>query len=627
MSSYYRNYSQYLGAQRCCDSRGPGPVGPQGPTGPGSVGPIGNTGPTGNSVTGPTGRGCRGPTGDPGPAGGPTGPEGAIGATGEQGITGPTGPTGESPWTPTNFGVGLTGYTGIGYTGDVMIFGKLYVEDGIDPTYLALEPLSSDPIPAGLHGIWMDNTTGINVLRSTNIGVTNIFGPTGGNLSIINGPTGGTGGNILMTSANITSTATNLSLVSGAVGGGSNPILTLNQNDTSAGAGSLRFFKNISTNGSSIGELSFVAKTAIAGNPEREYARIGGVIRNNNSGNVDGSINLSARINDALVECMRINGADSQIEVYQTIDLSANAAIVSSTGNIELNATTSTGTGDILLTPKTTGFIRASEDILTDSKITTLTDPAGSSVDFVGGTPDYRFTLDTTKIELHYTDSANYLSTQQIFQDNTTDEAYIKQTFLDVVSGNTNETILENDLNSHAITMTESLSGDGLKLTPTDIQFDIGSGFTSIRPKYFSTSDISVAVQSSPPLTTIHNLSAIAGMATGQKWKIEIGFTSDLYASDGILSYRVLDDLGNDVALYSACSAVNGGNPNAPYPKPTEVVIPSANTGSFISINDNFEVGSGTSPFTIDFTGGTYGGGTWNIGNYKLTITLTYING
>ena len=24
MSSYYRNYSQYLGAQRCCDSRGPG---------------------------------------------------------------------------------------------------------------------------------------------------------------------------------------------------------------------------------------------------------------------------------------------------------------------------------------------------------------------------------------------------------------------------------------------------------------------------------------------------------------------------------------------------------------------------------------------------------------------------
>ena len=79
MSSYYPNYSQYLGAQRCCDSRGAGPAGPQGPTGPASVGPRGVTGSLG--PTGPTGRGCMGPTG---PAGGPTG------------VTGPTGPAGKS---------------------------------------------------------------------------------------------------------------------------------------------------------------------------------------------------------------------------------------------------------------------------------------------------------------------------------------------------------------------------------------------------------------------------------------------------------------------------------------------------------------------------------------------------
>jgi len=90
MSRNYANYSQYLGAQRCCDSRGSGPIGPQGPTGPGSVGPIGNTGPTGSSVTGPTGRGCMGPTG---PSGGPTG------------TTGPTGPTGP----PVSFDVATAG--------------------------------------------------------------------------------------------------------------------------------------------------------------------------------------------------------------------------------------------------------------------------------------------------------------------------------------------------------------------------------------------------------------------------------------------------------------------------------------------------------------------------------------
>ena len=64
MSSYYPNYSQYLGAQRCCDSRGPGPVGPQGPTGPASIGQRGVTGAVG--ATGPTGRGCAGPTGPAG---------------------------------------------------------------------------------------------------------------------------------------------------------------------------------------------------------------------------------------------------------------------------------------------------------------------------------------------------------------------------------------------------------------------------------------------------------------------------------------------------------------------------------------------------------------------------------
>jgi hypothetical protein len=42
MSRYYGNYSQYLGAQRCCNTQGP--VGLVGPTGPAAIGPIGPTG-------------------------------------------------------------------------------------------------------------------------------------------------------------------------------------------------------------------------------------------------------------------------------------------------------------------------------------------------------------------------------------------------------------------------------------------------------------------------------------------------------------------------------------------------------------------------------------------------------
>jgi hypothetical protein len=137
-------------------------------------------------------------------------------------------------------------------------------------------------------------------------------------------------------------------------GGGSNPMLVLNQNDPNAGSASMKFYKNISTNGSAIGELSFGAKTAIAGNPEREYARISSTIRNNATANVDGSISLQARVNDNLIELMRINGADSQIDAFQPLDLNNNA-IVSSIGDIAVNATSSTGTGNINLTAKVVG--------------------------------------------------------------------------------------------------------------------------------------------------------------------------------------------------------------------------------------------------------------------------------
>jgi len=86
MSNNYGNYSQYLGAQRCCNLKVQGPIGPQGPAGPVSIGPPGYTGPPGQSYTGPTGRGCRGPTG---PSGGPIGDTGATGPAGSVGTLGP----------------------------------------------------------------------------------------------------------------------------------------------------------------------------------------------------------------------------------------------------------------------------------------------------------------------------------------------------------------------------------------------------------------------------------------------------------------------------------------------------------------------------------------------------------
>ena len=131
----YKSYSNYLGTQRCCNTSTStkGAQGAQGAGGP--IGPIGYTGSTG-------------PQGVTGPSGGPIGP------------TGPQGATGGSPWTSMNY-IGPTGpgYTGTGFTGDVLIFGNLLVTGGMDPIYLALTPQSSGyTLPAGLDGIWLENS-------------------------------------------------------------------------------------------------------------------------------------------------------------------------------------------------------------------------------------------------------------------------------------------------------------------------------------------------------------------------------------------------------------------------------------------------------------------------------------
>lgn len=141
------SYTNYLGARRCCENKLIGPQGPKGDQGnSGPIGPAGVTGSTGyTGARGPTG--CKGATGAIGP----------TGATGPTGNTGPTGPTGPSQWVSAAY-TGPTGsYTGIGYTGDVLVFGALYVQGGIDPTYLAFEPQASGPT-GFVNPLWVDNS-------------------------------------------------------------------------------------------------------------------------------------------------------------------------------------------------------------------------------------------------------------------------------------------------------------------------------------------------------------------------------------------------------------------------------------------------------------------------------------
>ena len=369
-----------------------GDIGPQGPRG--ERGPQGEQGPQGipgsQGERGPQGeQGVKGETGMVGDQGiqGIQGVQGEKGDRGDTGATGATGATGGSPWFATNYAgpIGY-GYTGTGYTGDVMVFGKLYVQDSMAQNYVSGAINKFSQI--------ITNNSGMNI---TTTGTPS--GPSDMSLS--------SDGNIIMTADNIdvsatsfiyptlvgnymqyTTTGTNTSgrllLNQGTTGGVSNPMFTLNQNDTASGSANILFKKNTSTNGSAIGEMSFLAKTAILGNPEREYARMAAIIRSNTSGNVDGSISLSARINDVLTECMRINGQDSQIEVFQPIDLNntgltTGGSIVTSTGDININASGSIGSGNVNITPR-------SGSSCTFSTQLTLPLPATSGTVFFSGT-------------------------------------------------------------------------------------------------------------------------------------------------------------------------------------------------------------------------------------------------
>jgi hypothetical protein len=149
-------------------------------------------------------------------------------------------------------------------------------------------------------------------------------------------------------------TSGRLLLNQNTTGGGGNPILTLNQTNTAPGACSLRMFKNSNVAGTGIGEITFQANDA--GGVQREYGRINATIRNTGSGNQDGSISMQALVNNGLIEFVRINGVDNQIEVFQPIDLNnagaTGGSIVTSTGDININASGSGGTGNVNITPK-----------------------------------------------------------------------------------------------------------------------------------------------------------------------------------------------------------------------------------------------------------------------------------
>ena len=97
-----------------------------------------------------------------------------------------------------------------------------------------------------------------------------------------------------------------------------------------------------------------------AGAP-KEYVRISALAQNVGSAvtptNVDGTLIFQTLVNDSFNTFISLNGSSQDVDIGKRLDMNGNS-IATTTGNLVIDASASTGAGSIIFTPKVaTGFI------------------------------------------------------------------------------------------------------------------------------------------------------------------------------------------------------------------------------------------------------------------------------
>lgn len=144
-------------------------------------------------------------------------------------------------------------------------------------------------------------------------------------------------------------------MTSNAVGYNSTPTLTIVDSLATAGATtgvpSIKYNKSgrNAVAGDVIASQHYYANNSAG--TSTEFARIEASVRNTGVGNDDGSIALSGLINGVMTEFFRVNGADSENNMFLPVDMNGQS-IKSSSGDLNLTASSSSGTGQVTLASK-----------------------------------------------------------------------------------------------------------------------------------------------------------------------------------------------------------------------------------------------------------------------------------
>jgi len=161
-----------------------------------------------------------------------------------------------------------------------------------------------------------------------------------------------------------------------ATGFTANPIIELKNSNATAGdttgVPSIHYYKNgrNAVANDYIASQHFYAKNYVGA--KTEFCRITSQTTNTALNNDDGAIGIWCLVNGTISQVFLFNGADNENNSYRPLDINGNA-LKTSQNNLNIDASSSSGTGQIILTPKAGSVI-----ILNNLPTSSAGLPAGS---------------------------------------------------------------------------------------------------------------------------------------------------------------------------------------------------------------------------------------------------------
>lgn len=166
-----------------------------------------------------------------------------------------------------------------------------------------------------------------------------------------------------------------------SAGGQANPVLILN-NTNATGSVAMEIYKakpTAAVNGDVLFTQSVYGKDS--GNAKQEFTRINHTVRDITAGVEDGSIEFGCFVNGAVTTFLQINGNENDINMLRPLDFnvpsgaSASNATIKLSGtnstDLEINGSTSNGTGHINITSKTGTVVNVANSILINAGAST----------------------------------------------------------------------------------------------------------------------------------------------------------------------------------------------------------------------------------------------------------------